>query len=133
MKNIAIYDPATGAIVSVKLVQDSMVGANTPPGYAALEVSGAVQPGDWYVNLVTLEAMACQPFALGYPVDNTLVVNEEMVITNVPIGTWFKEGNEDHVVTDGDFEWSCDTPGSYAFYITHPHYISEEYHVEVFA
>jgi hypothetical protein len=131
MKTIAIYDPGTGAIRSVKLVQDAMVAENTPPGWASMEVGEDVQPGTWYVDLNTLECHACQPFALAYPGSNQLTVGDTLVIGNVPEGTSFQQGSNTHIVTGGDFEWPATEAGAFGFFIDHPEYIGEEYLIEV--
>jgi hypothetical protein len=118
--SLVFYDPVDGRILTSGGYADVDIELNRPtPESLTIEADNADQ-GTQYVQESVLVSRP-ELSLVGIPTQG-LAINEEMVVTGLPVGTEVHHQEGMTVIDDGSLEWSTNTPGKYFFRILNfPH------------
>ena len=125
--SVIYYDNTTGQIVKAGGVQDSMIDANKPAGTTAL--TGEV--ADASTQYVSGGVVTARPEMSLSTLPTVIDVDEEFVVTGVPVGTVCHHVDGTTTINDGSLEWESDTAGVFTFRLLNFPHQEVTFHVKV--
>ena len=109
---LVFYDPTDGKILTSGSYAEIDIELNRPTPEAKIIEADNANQGTQYV----LDgALADRPEMVLSGMQDVLGVNEEMVVTGLPVGTVVHHADGELTVDDGSLEWASNVPG--AFYL----------------
>jgi hypothetical protein len=128
MTSIVYFEPADGRILKVFVGQDDVIEDNRPSVTSQYLRGPEADSAEQYV--VNGEVID-RPMMNLSPPPESLKVNEEMVITGVPLGSEVHHQGGVAVIDDGSLEWASDVPGVFGFIVIKFPHQEEVFHVKV--
>jgi hypothetical protein len=128
MGQYIIYDELTGKITKILICSESMLPVNIVIGEAYIE--GSVNDSLFYVNPTTHIITAKTDFDFG---DQSIQVNTELVISELPNPTTVRIDSQVYVVTDGSLELTFTNIGKYKATFISVTKVMKEIEIEVYA